>query len=148
MSTATVSAPRPPRVVADSNVFISALLGSAQAAAVLTLAQQATIALYASDYIFTEVAKVLEDKFSWAPSRIADALQGVRGYVRLVSPGRRRITVVRDPKDNPILECARAARAKYLVTGDRDLLVLRSYGRLRILTIRDFLILYPSTSET
>jgi hypothetical protein len=80
--------------------------------------------------------------------RIADALRGVRGYVRLVSRGRRRITVVRDPKDNPILECARAARAKYLVTGDRDLLILRSYGRLRILTIRDFLIRYPSTSET
>ena len=148
MSTATVSAPRPPRVVADSNVFISALLGSAQAAAVLTLAQQATIALYASNYIFMEVAKVLDDKFSWAPSRIADALQGVRGCVRLVSPGRHRITVVRDPKDNPILECARTARARYLVTGDRDLLILRSYARLRILTIRDFLILYPSTSDT
>jgi putative PIN family toxin of toxin-antitoxin system len=98
MSTATVSAARPPRVVADSNVFISALLGSTQAAAVLTLAEEATITLYASDYIFAEVAKVLDDKFSWASSRIADALQGVRGYVRLVSPGRRRITVVRDPQ--------------------------------------------------
>jgi predicted nucleic acid-binding protein len=78
-----VSAPRPPRVVADSNVFLSALLGSAQAAAVLTLSQQATIALYASDYIFTEVAKVLDDKFSWAPSGIADAL-----HARPVAPHR------------------------------------------------------------
>ena len=147
MSTATVSAPRPPRVVADSNVFISALLGSARAAAVLTSAEQTTITLYASDYIFTEVAKVLDDKFAWTPSRIADALQGIRGYVRLVPPGRRRITVVRDPKDNPILECARTARAKFLITGDRDLLVLRTYGRLRILTIRDFLTLYPPDVE-
>ena len=111
MSIATVSARRPPRVVADSNVFISALLGSARAAAVLTLGEQATITLYASDYIFAEVAKVLDDKFSWTSGGIADALQGMRGYVRLVSPGRRRITVARDPKDNPILECARAASA-------------------------------------
>jgi uncharacterized protein len=56
--------------------------------------------------------------------------------------------VVRDPKDNPILECARAAHAKYLITGDRDLLTLGMYRRLRIVTIRDFMALYPLPPDT
>jgi hypothetical protein len=61
----------------------------------------------------------------------------------MVDTGTRRITVVRDPKDNPILGYARSARAKYLITGDRDLLTLGTYRRLRIVTIRDFPDLYP-----
>lgn len=143
MSPATVPAPRPPRVVADSNVFISALLGGARASAVLAVARRAMITLYASEYIFAEVARILDAKFSWSPARTQDALTGMRSYVIIVPPGSRRITVVQDPKDNPILECARAARAKYLITGDGDLLTLGTYRRLHIVTIGEFLNLYP-----
>ena len=144
MSTATVPAPPlPPRVVADSNVLLSALYGGVRSGAVLRLARQGTITLYASPYILDEVARILAEKFYWAPARIQDSFTALRVYTTIVDTGPRRITVVRDPKDNPILECARAARAKYLITGDRDLLTLRTYRRLRIVTIRDFMALYP-----
>ena len=143
MSTATAPAPPPPRVVADSNVLISALYGGARSGTILSLAGQGTIALYASPYILEEITRIFIAKLYWEPARVQDAITGLRVYTTIIEPGPRRITIVRDPKDNPILECARAARAKYLITGDKDLLTLRTYRRLHIVTIREFSDLYP-----
>jgi predicted nucleic acid-binding protein len=47
--------------------------------------------------------------------------------------------VERDPKDDMIVATALAARAGYLVSGDRDLLDLDPYEGIRILTARAFL---------
>ncbi len=50
----------------------------------------------------------------------------------------------RDPKDDPLLACALAGSADYIVTGDADLLALDGHsalGRLRIVTPRAFLAL-------
>jgi putative PIN family toxin of toxin-antitoxin system len=49
-----------------------------------------------------------------------------------------KVTDCRDPKDNIFLELALACNADYLVTGDRDLLVLDPYGKTRILTVATF----------
>jgi predicted nucleic acid-binding protein len=40
----------------------------------------------------------------------------------------------RDPGDDKFLECAERARAVLLITGDKDLLPLRTHGRTRIVT--------------
>jgi putative PIN family toxin of toxin-antitoxin system len=53
---------------------------------------------------------------------------------------RRRLAVVRrDPDDDKFLECAVAGRARYLVTGDRDLRELGSFREITILTANEFL---------
>jgi predicted nucleic acid-binding protein len=46
--------------------------------------------------------------------------------------------VCRDPKDEPILECAERGKAGHIVTGDRDLLSLSSYRGIRIITAREY----------
>jgi len=38
-----------------------------------------------------------------------------------------------------VLECAEAADCEAILTGDLDLLRLRSYGNIRIVTVREFL---------
>ena len=48
----------------------------------------------------------------------------------------------RDPKDDFLLSAALGGNADYLITGDEDLLILKdnpSLGKLRIITIKDFL---------
>ena len=45
----------------------------------------------------------------------------------------------RDEKDNIILDLADCCRADYLITGDRDLLVLKKIKATRIITPTDFL---------
>lgn len=49
------------------------------------------------------------------------------------------ITDCRDPKDNKFLEVAFAAKASCIVTGDKDLLILNPFRRIRILTANNFL---------
>lgn len=127
-----------PRVVADSNVIISALYLGGTPERVLELARKGTIELFYSAFILEEVARILKGvKFRWVDARIADAIGSFPAS--LVPPARRQLSVVRDPTDNRVLECAVAARAHYLVTGDRHLLDLGFYSHTRILTARELL---------
>src|SRR5215213_2489447 len=49
------------------------------------------------------------------------------------------IAVCRDPKDDKLLELAVSGKADFLVTGDKDLLVLNPLHRVEIITPREFL---------
>jgi uncharacterized protein len=49
------------------------------------------------------------------------------------------ITVCRDPKDDKLLEFAVSGAADFLVTGDKDLLILNPFRGVEIITPREFL---------
>lgn len=54
------------------------------------------------------------------------------------------ITVCRDAKDNFLLSLAKDAKANYLITGDSDLLVLKTFEITQIITIKEFqTIIFP-----
>ena len=53
------------------------------------------------------------------------------------------VDVCRDPKDNMFLECAIAAKAYYLVSGDSDLLVLEKIKEIPIITVNQFFDAHP-----
>ena len=61
-------------------------------------------------------------------------------YIRVTST----ITLCRDAKDNFLLSLAKDANADYLLTGDRDLLVLKTFEVTQIVTIMEF----QTTMET
>ena len=48
-----------------------------------------------------------------------------------------RVDLCRDEKDNKFLEVAINGKAEYLITGDNDLLVLRPFQDVKIMTIRN-----------
>jgi putative PIN family toxin of toxin-antitoxin system len=50
-----------------------------------------------------------------------------------------RVDLCRDEKDNKFLEVAINGKADYLITGDNDLFVLRSFQDVKIITINEFL---------
>ena len=47
--------------------------------------------------------------------------------------------MVRNKKDNKIIECAFDGKADYIVTGDTDLLELKELKGIRIVTAKEFL---------
>ena len=49
------------------------------------------------------------------------------------------VTICRDPKDNFLLELAKDGKADYLLTGDKDLLELKKFGKTKIQTISTFI---------
>lgn len=48
------------------------------------------------------------------------------------------IEICRDPDDDKFLECAKDSHALYIVSGDKDLLVLKEYENIQIVTAKDF----------
>jgi uncharacterized protein len=126
-----------PRVVADSNVIVSALYFGGNPEAVLALAWTRRVDLFLSAFILEEVTAVLRrPKFGWPLDRVADALSGIRATS--VDPGASRLNVIKDDSDNRILECVLAAQAEFLVTGDHDLLALGTFGGCRMVSPATF----------
>lgn len=48
------------------------------------------------------------------------------------------IEICRDPDDNKFLECAKDSHAIYIVSGDKDLLIIKEYENIQIVTAKDF----------
>jgi len=120
-----------PRIVADTNIYISALNFSGMADEVLALGRAGPI--------LDEIGGVLARKFRWSATRVREARAAIGDFTVLVHP-REPVSVVReDEADNRILECALAAGADAIVTGDHHLLELRRFGGVRITTPREFL---------
>ncbi len=108
------------RVVLDTNVIVSALLRSGGLPeAVFNLAIGGVIQAYASEPILAEYEEVLRrPRLAIDPDKVTIAVSRIRAAMKLVLPTMR-VTAALDPDDNVFLECAEAARADYLVTGNR-----------------------------
>ena len=132
------------RVVLDTNVIISALLTPAgTSAAIVGLAAAEAVILCLSAAVFAEYEEVLARFRLGDEGDIASAaLEGIRRNAVWVKVSGK-LTVCSDPDDDIFLECAVAAKADYLVTGN-----LRHFPRLfegtRIVTPREFLNIFPA----
>ncbi len=127
------------RVVADTNIYISALNFAGTADEVLALGRAGVIALFISPPILAEIEGVLHRKFRWTAPRVREAARAIRSLAALVHPAESVNVVLQDEPDNRILECALAARADVIVTGDQHLLKLRRFRDILITSPRDFL---------
>lgn len=117
---------------------MSALLFGGNPRAVVECAEDGVIEFWISDPIKGEVERILAEKFSWPQLRVREATSYLWSLTCPVAP-RRTVTDSIDPDDNRILECALAAHAAVIVTGDGHLLKLHPYKRILVLTPRQFL---------
>ena len=108
------------KVVLDTNVLVSALISDdGLEAAVLDLALNKRLRLYLSVPILAEYANVLRYKrLALAPERVERTLTSLRTAGILVKPTQT-VSASPDETDNRFLECAQAAQADFLVTGNR-----------------------------
>ena len=135
------------RVVLDSSVLVSAFLKpGGTSATLLAHAREGAFVLCVSRELIQETAAALgRDKhqrrarftpeevarFCVLLGQVAERVEGELPEIHAV-PG--------DPKDDMIVATAVAAKADYLVTGDRrHLLPLGAYQGVRILSVREFL---------
>lgn len=125
-------------VTFDSGIYISAIKFGGVPEKTLLLAVTMDELLICNE-IETEVIDVMQNKFRHAPA-LTRALMAdlVKGATRIRIIGRVS-GVCRDPKDDFILECAQSGNADLIVTGDKDLLSLQSFGTIQIVTPRQYL---------
>ena len=128
------------RVVLDTNVIISALNFPGNERLVLELALRGRFEFYLSLFILEEVARVLVRKFDWDEERSAQAIQVIENAATVIDPPQLHEVIEGGHADNRVLECAVAASADYLVTGDRrHLLPIGEHRSTRILNAPRFL---------
>lgn len=127
------------RVVADTNVLVSALQFGGRPRDLLDLAIDGQIDLAISEAIIAETLRVLRDKFNRPPEWIAEADRQLRVITRIVQPTESIQAIEADPTDDRILECAVAAEAEVIVSGDSHLLNLGSFRGIPIQRVAEFL---------
>jgi putative PIN family toxin of toxin-antitoxin system len=127
------------RVVFDSNIFISALVfPGKRAEKAMFRIMEGTDRLLISKPIVDEVLSVLARKFAREREELARVAVLLADLGEMVRP-RRRLRVLRDEADNRILECAVSGRADLVVTGDRAMLQLGNFEKVRIVSLRTYL---------
>jgi len=129
------------RVVLDTNVLLSALaVPGSKPDLVLQRVRRGEVALFLSAFIPAELERILRDTFRFTTRQTDERVAVIRRMATLVEPTERIALVVAKDDDNRILECAVAAHADYLLTGDKEhLLPLRSIGATQIVTPAAFL---------
>jgi len=129
------------RVVLDTNVLLSALLfpgGSPDQ--IFTLVRRQSIDLYFSPFILDEFRRVLQSKFLHSEREASTRAAYLLHFGQIVEPQERLTVITAKEDDNRILECALAAKAEYLVTGDKaHLLPLKRFRGIEIVSPAEFL---------
>ena len=125
--------------VFDTNVLIAAIITEGICSKLLHRARAGEFSLISCPFIMKELRRILSKKFRLSNEDIDVAKEPINEAIHQVIEQNLKVTdVCRDATDDNIIACAVAAKADYLVTGDSDLLVIRSYQGIKIVTPRDF----------
>ena len=125
------------KIVLDANVIIAAFAARGLCESVMEVClSEHEIVL--SDHLFDEILRNLRLKIK-LPTNIVDNIgKFLREHANISIPIPLESDVCRDPDDIKILGLAVASNADYIVTGDKDLLVLKSFQGIPILNPRSF----------
>ena len=124
-------------VVLDSGIWLSAVrFGGTPLKAVERALFADQIAI--SDVIRQEVLRIAETKFCLNRAEVAAGLAEYLSTAIIIEIQYDVNGICRDPNDDHVLECVQKACAERLVTGDKDLLVLRRFGVCEIVTAQQY----------
>ena len=131
------------KAVFDANVLLAAFITEGICSKILVRGRKRQFHLILCPVILREFERVLIKKFSITRNEVRSILQIVSEAMHsVVSPSQSVQGICRDPDDDSILACALEAGADYLVTGDVDLLELKIFKGIRIVTPREFELLF------
>jgi uncharacterized protein len=128
------------RVIIDTNLWLSFLISKDNSSIDTIFSEDLITLLYSHELIdeFISVARKPKFRKYFTPRDLQSLL---------LSMSRRAIfievttftNICRDPKDNFLLSLSRDGNATHLLTGDKDLLELKKFGKTKIQTIREYL---------
>ncbi|MBI4990814.1 putative toxin-antitoxin system toxin component, PIN family [Candidatus Gottesmanbacteria bacterium] len=137
-----------PYVVVDTNIFIRAILKPISSdGEIYKMFLNGKVLLYFSEIMVKEISRVLrypriKNKYQLTEETIITFLNTIFGFGKMVNPTER-IELCRDPDDNELLSLAASissSKEVYLLSGDRDLLVLKGkMEKVIIMTPQEFL---------
>ena len=132
------------RVTVDTNLVVSAFLWGGNPRRVLEAAQVGVVDLFTSRDLLSELEEVLfRDKFQQrlgaVGSSVDQILDQYKALAELIEVDEIEPVVIRDPDDDAVISCALVGECELIVSGDKDLLDLKEYHGIRIVTAAEFL---------
>jgi putative PIN family toxin of toxin-antitoxin system len=131
------------RVVLDTNWYISASINKNSRKTLYPLLIHPGLSLFYSQSLMEEYQRVIIRPFF--KKHISH--EQVARFMRMVLPIltkvelKSNVHISRDSNDDHVLNLATDAKAHYLVSADKDLLVLKKIGKARIVTMTEFIVL-------
>lgn len=128
------------RVVADTNILVSALLFGGTSEQVFLAGLRGEIQLLTSLSLLKEFEKVLKEKFKLNIHLVREIIEEVEEVAEIVEVSSHVKAISYPDEDNRVLECAVDGKADFIVTGDtRHILPLKEYSGIKILNPSEFL---------
>jgi putative PIN family toxin of toxin-antitoxin system len=125
------------RILYDTNVLVAVLSRRGSILDFKKLMEQDQTVHISSAHILSEVEAVLVEKMKLTRQKAKAAARLLERQSVIVKP-KKVEKICRDPFDDYVLAAAVSGRADYLVTADKDLLVLEKRRGVSIITPEDF----------
>ena len=132
------------KAVLDANVWVSALLWGGKPAEIIEAAENRKITIILSEEIVRELSQVLaypklKKVYKAEGLSQEDLMEAVLKIGKFVKIAKKVNVVEEHPADDKFIECALAAGAEYIVSGDKHLLKIVNYKKIQILAVNEFL---------
>ncbi|HEX5400154.1 MAG TPA: putative toxin-antitoxin system toxin component, PIN family [Verrucomicrobiae bacterium] len=124
------------KVVVDTNVIVAGLVAEGTCRDILKRRLPAC-ELLASQPLLNELAEKMREKFGLDPANLP-LLKIYADTVTLVKPEPLPKPICRDSDDDAVLATALAGGVELILTGDNDLLALKEFQGIKILSPRQF----------
>ena len=126
------------KIVVDTNVVISGTFFGGAPRRVVEAIGKKEIKAYAMPEIIEEYEEIVEEMINRKQGNLRkDVLSLFTAKLNLIE-AKTKVEVCRDPDDDKFISCALDAKALYIVSGDKDLLVIGQYEDVQIITAADF----------
>lgn len=125
------------RVVLDTNVLVAAFAARGLCESVFEVCLEKHD-LFISDHLILELKDQLNNKLKLPPATCKAIVELYTTRATCLVPATLPADLCRDPDDIPVLGLTVSAKADYLITGDKDLLILKRFKKARIVTPREF----------
>lgn len=132
------------RVVFDSNVLVAAFATHGLCHDLFEHCLRNTI-IVCSDFIAAEVERILVTKIKTPAKTASEIIEYLKIQSEWVTPDNKSIEGLCDPNDQMIISTALSGEADFLITGDKDLLVLKQIKKTVVILPRDFWIKYQTS---
>jgi len=129
------------KIIIDTNLWISFLIGR-RLSALNSLLTNPDLTFFVCDELLEEIQNISSKqkiRKYVGEDDIIDTIKIINRFCKYTIINKKAISPVRDIKDLYLLSLADTIQADYILTGDMDLLTLKSHNQTKIITYNEFI---------
>jgi len=128
------------RIILDTNIWISFLISKSVKGIDMLIFNDEAVLLFSDELMteFIDVANREKLKPYFKKENLFSLIDLIEEYGEIVKV-KSKVDICRDKKDNFLLALAKDGKADYLITGDKDLLVIDNFVKTKIIGLTGFL---------